>query len=90
MFSDFWLEQGGVRTITISNRFGYITISYPKLFRDTNYFVVAMGGYITGVSAMCYNVNSKKTSSVYVQGIGANTASANGTPNPVNWLACGY
>ena len=49
-----------------------------------------MGGYISGVSAMCYNVNSKKTSSVYVQGIGVDNGSATGTPNHVNWLACGY
>lgn len=90
MFSDFWLEQGGVRTIKISKRFGYITISYPKLFRDTNYSVVAMGGYITGVSAMCYNVDDKKTSSVEVQGIGVDNVSATGKPDPVNWLACGY
>ena len=90
MFSDLFIEQGGVRTMTVSNRYGYITISYPKLFRDTNYSVVAMGGYISSVSAMCYNVNSKKTSSVYVQGIGVDNGSANGTPNPVNWLACGY
>lgn len=90
MFSDLFIEQGGVRTITITNRYGYITISYPKLFRDTNYFVVAMGGYILSVSAMCYNVNNKKTSSVVVQGIGVDNASATGTPNPINWLACGY
>lgn len=90
VFSDLFIEQGGVRTMTISNRYGYFTISYPKLFRDTNYFVVAMGGYILSISAMCYNVNDKKTSSVVVQGIGVDNGSATGTPNPVNWLACGY
>lgn len=39
---------------------------------------------------MAYNVNLKTTTNVTVQCVGVDNASASGTPNLINWYACGY
>lgn len=88
-YASGWVEQGGVFTMSVSSRFGYLTISLVVTMADTNYTLTAQGGYITSVSAMAYNVNEKTTTQFRVQAVGVDNTSASGTPGQGSWYACG-
>lgn len=88
-YADGWVEQGGVFTVSVSSRFGYATITLLVTMDNINYTVYAQGGYITNVSAMAYNVNSKTVNNFIVQAIAVDGTSASGTPNQGSWYVCG-
>ena len=88
-YADGWVEQGGIFTVSVSSRFGYATITLLVTMDNINYTVYAQGGYITNVSAMAYNVNSKTVNNFIVQAIAVDGTSASGTPNQGSWYVCG-
>ena len=88
-YASGWVEQGGVFTVSVSSRFGYATITLLVTMDNINYTVYAQGGYITNVSAMAYNVNSKTVNNFIVQAIAVDGTSASGTPNQGSWYVCG-
>ena len=74
-WSNGWLEQGGS---------GNNTVSLPREFSDTNYFVVSTAqtwGFVTA------NTNKTRTSFTLSQWF---SSEGYGTSNLADWYACGF
>lgn len=89
-YASGWVEQGGLFTVSVSSRFGYVFVPLAVTMADNKYNVFAQGGYIDNVSAMAYTVNEKTTTQFRVQAVGVDNASAAGTPQQPSWYVCGF
>lgn len=90
-YADGWVEQGGTFVVTFNNsRTSYSTITMPITMQDTNYSVVAQGGFVPDVSATAYNVNDKAKTSFNVQTVAVdNETNISGTANQGSWQVSG-
>lgn len=86
-----WVEQGGTFVATFNNsRTTYATITMPIAMQDTNYSVVAQGGFVPGIAATAYNVNDKAKASFVVQAVAVdNETTISGNANQGSWKVSG-
>ena len=86
-WSDGWIEQGTVATVSVWTGGSDGTVTLPKAFSNTNYSVVAIGEVGYGWANISINTDGKTTSKVTFHGTGA---SGNDWCKKVNLYACGY
>lgn len=99
VWSDGWIEQGGITTAVSGTR--NYQINFNKAFTDTNYFVTSSavmsvaytgsddGAGMVAVNSLAATFNRATTTSVYINYIGAVNNAGYGY-GPKRWYACGY